>query len=76
VPSGWHANHGCPLKFDCARRRILSRGPAGHNRTSRNTRAVRLQNVTAKQPFTTVVSVHGPAVMRMRVCRAVLGAAA
>jgi RNA polymerase sigma factor (sigma-70 family) len=32
---------------------------------------VRLQNVTVKQPFATVVSEHGPVVMR--VCRAVLG---
>ena len=31
----------------------------------------RLQNVTAKQPFETVVSDHGPTVLR--VCRAVLG---
>lgn len=34
-------------------------------------RVGRLPNVTAKQPFATVVSVHGPVVMR--VCRAVLG---
>ena len=32
---------------------------------------MRLQNVTVKQPFATVVTEHGPVVMR--VCRAVLG---
>jgi RNA polymerase sigma factor (sigma-70 family) len=39
--------------------------------TSQNTRVVRLPVVTVKQPFATIVSVHGSVVMR--VCRAVLG---
>jgi RNA polymerase sigma factor (sigma-70 family) len=39
--------------------------------TSRTPRTGRLPNVTAKQPFETVVADHGPVVLR--VCRAVLG---
>jgi RNA polymerase sigma factor (sigma-70 family) len=40
---------------------------------SRTGRAGRLQNVTSKQPFETVVAAHGATVLR--VCRAVLGPA-
>lgn len=39
--------------------------------TSRNSSTERLQSVTVKQPFETVVCRHGPTVLR--VCRAVVG---
>src|SRR5258708_6368859 len=62
------ASSSCSTWSSASRER---RAGCAEHRTSHNRRRERLPQVSAKQPFDSVVTTHGPTILR--VCRAVLG---